>query len=417
MLLDRLPARYRVPLTLYHIDGLSHAKVARTLGVPESTVRSLVARARHKLTRGLARAPEVRDMANESRSIRDALDVLDDGAAEAPRLLHVLNGDSVRETLEHSDVRGAFAPYADILHEGPVPRATGTDAWRATRARFIAESGYGSYADALRTYERWDAHLASFGDYDEVVLWFEHDLFDQLLLIRHLDWFSRGDLGSTTVSLICIGEFPGYEPFHGLGELGADQLASLLGTRQRVSGDQIALGRRAWEAFTATDPADLIALTRDPMPALPFLSGALRRMLEEYPSRATGLPRTERHVLELLAHGPRSPERLFRDEQRLEERVFMGDWTFWHRVRGLAHGATPLVRLEVESREGPGLPVGMVHITDAGRDVSGGGADWIHLAGFDRWLGGVHLTAPAGGDVAWRWEPDKARLVREGVDY
>ena len=281
--IDRLPARYRVPLTLYHIDGL-------------------------------------------------------------------------RETLEHSDVRGAFAPYADILHEGPVPRGSGTDASRATRARFIADSGYGTYAEALRTYERWDTQLASFAHYDEVVLWFEHDLFDQLLLIRHLDWFSRRDLGSTTVSLICIGEFPGYESFHGLGELEADQLASLLGTRQRVTGDQLASGRRAWEAFTATNPADLVALASEPTPALPFLSGALRRMLEEYPSRTAGLPRTERHVLELLAHEPQSPERLFLGEQRLEERVFMGDSTFWQRVRGLAHGTTSLVRLEVEPREGPGCP-------------------------------------------------------------
>ena len=72
--------------------------------------------------------------------------------------------------------------------------------------------------------------LEAFADYDEVVLWFEHDLFDQLLLIRHLDWFSRRDLGRTKLSLICIGEFPGFEPFHGLGQLDADQLTSLLGT-------------------------------------------------------------------------------------------------------------------------------------------------------------------------------------------
>ena len=44
-----MPARYRVPLSLYHIDGLSHAKVARTLGVPEPTVRSLVSRARREM--------------------------------------------------------------------------------------------------------------------------------------------------------------------------------------------------------------------------------------------------------------------------------------------------------------------------------------------------------------------------------
>jgi RNA polymerase sigma factor (sigma-70 family) len=412
--MDRLPARYRVPLALYHIDGLSHAKVARTLGVPEGTVRSLVARARQKLSRVLSNAPEVRDMADESRAIRDAMDVLDDEPSTTPRLLHVLNGDSVRMTLERSDVPGAFAPYADILHEGPVPRASDGAAWRETRARFLAEDGYGTYAEALRTYEQWDASLAAFADYDEVVLWFEHDLFDQLLLLKHLDWFSRRDLGTTTLSLICIGEFPGFDDFHGLGELDADELASLLGTRQRVSAGQLALGRRGWQAFTASDPSELVAMAREATPELPFLPGALERFLEEYPAVGTGLPRTERHILELLAHRARSPHDLFRDQQGCEERVFMGDSTFHERLRSLAAGPAPLVRLEVDSMEGPDLPRGTVHITDAGRDVLAGRADWVRLAGFDRWLGGVHLQAPLGEDVAWRWDRTR-RLLDPGL--
>jgi RNA polymerase sigma factor (sigma-70 family) len=44
-----LPARYRVPLTMYHIEGLSHERVAQALNVPVGTVRSLVSRARRKL--------------------------------------------------------------------------------------------------------------------------------------------------------------------------------------------------------------------------------------------------------------------------------------------------------------------------------------------------------------------------------
>jgi RNA polymerase sigma-70 factor, ECF subfamily len=46
----QLPPRYRLPLTLFHLDGLSHSKVAEALGVPVSTVRSLVTRARQKIT-------------------------------------------------------------------------------------------------------------------------------------------------------------------------------------------------------------------------------------------------------------------------------------------------------------------------------------------------------------------------------
>ncbi|HUQ83144.1 MAG TPA: sigma-70 family RNA polymerase sigma factor [Gemmatimonadaceae bacterium] len=396
--LDRLPARYRVPLTLYHIDGLSHAKVAATLAIPEATVRSIVARARRKLTTLLAHTPEARDMTD------DSLDVLDDAAVRAPRMLHVLNGDSVRMTLEQSDVPGAFAPYADVLHEGPVPPMTGTAAWRESRARFLAGADFASYPDALATYERWDAQLASFADYDEVVLWFEHDLFDQLLLIRHLDWFSRQTLGATRLSLICIGEYPGFEPFHGLGQLDANQLASLLGTRAPVTAEQLAFGRRAWEAFTSSDPRRLDAIVReDSSRVLPFFSGGLQRLLEEYPASGTGLPRTERHILELLAREPMSPPALFGAEQRCEERVFMGDWTFWERLHRLASGPVPLIRLEDEAWNGPDLIAREVSITDAGRDVLAGRADAVRLNGFDKWIGGVHLSAALGGDVAWRY--------------
>jgi hypothetical protein len=270
-----------------------------------------------------------------------------------------------------------------------------------------------SYAEALRISGEWDAKLAAFADYDEVVLWFEHDLFDQLLLVRHLDWFSRRHLGRTALSLICVGEFPGFEPFHGLGQLDANQLASLLGTRETVSPDQIALGVRVWRAFTAPDPLALDAIVNERnTDVLPFLQGALRRFLEEYPSVETGLPRTERHLLDILAKGPLSPVDLFLAEQRCEERVFMGDSTVWCRVRGLASGAHPLVSLNVEERGDPGLPGGTVSITDMGRGVLAGAADAVRLNGYDRWLGGVHLTAPLGGDVAWRYDPASLRLVR-----
>ena len=342
-------------------------------------------------------------------TLADSTGVLADAAA-VPRFLHVLNGDSVRGTLERSAVSGTLAVYADVLHEGPVPPGAGTAAWRETRSRFLSSAS--TYPDVLRRYEEWDAQMDAFRDYDEVVLWFEHDLFDQLLLLKHLDWFSRQTLGRTTLSLICIGEFPGYEPFHGLGQLDADQLTSLLGTRQPVTSEQLTLGSRAWRAFTASDPTELDAIAQREVEGLPFVAGALRRFIDEYPASDTGLPRTEREILALIADGPMTPERLFVAEQRREERVFMGDAPFWDRVVGLAAGPSPLVSLDVAPNGA--LPPGAVSITEAGRSVLDGRADWISLDGYDRWLGGVHLTAALGGDVAWRRDPATDRLVRGG---
>jgi RNA polymerase sigma factor (sigma-70 family) len=401
--LAELPPRYRTPLTLYHIDGLSHDRVARALEVPVGTVRSLVARARRKLAAMLEEdSPEKTQMQSTEQ------DVLSDRPF-APRMLHVLNGDATGGIMKRSDIPGTYTVWADVLHEGPVPGNVDDEEFRQTRIGFLtAFDDFVSREEGEAMYRGWDERLASFAEYDEVVLWFEHDLFDQLILIHHLDWFARRDMDRTTLSLICIGEFPGVEGFMGLGQLSPDQLASLLGTRQRVTVRQTELGRAAWRAFTSSDPTSIERLRERDTSALPFLADALARFLEEYPAVGSGLSRTERQILDGLVRGVTTPIDLFRDSQRLEERVFMGDATFWTRLESLARGPRPLVRLSSRPTHQL-LPSGPVELTDDGRRVATGEADAIALNGIDRWLGGVHLV---GHDVPWRWDPRKGRLVR-----
>ena len=93
--------------------------------------------------------------------------------------------------------------------------------------------------------------------------------------------------------------------------------------------------------------------------------------------------------------------------------MFTGDTTFWRRLQLLAAGDRPLVTVAVESwEEPPALRSGRVAITEDGRDVLAGRADAVALRGFDRWIGGVHLSAPLGGDVAWRYDRESRQLKR-----
>ncbi|HEX2093603.1 MAG TPA: hypothetical protein VHG28_14450 [Longimicrobiaceae bacterium] len=334
-------------------------------------------------------------------------EVPDERHPGTPRLLHVLNGDATAHKLRHSGVPGTLAVWADVLHEGPVPPDDSMEEWLRVRARFIAGCGWASFEEALRRHREWQSVLETFREYDEVVLWFEHDLFDQLLLVRHLDWFDRQEMNGTKLSLICIGSYPGVEDFVGLGQLSPDQLASLLDTRRPVTSRQTRLAREAWRAFTSPDPLRIERLLRGDTSALPFLEGALWRFLQEYPSVRGGLPRTERQLLEALAGGPLTPVALFHENQRREERIFMGDSTVWLRVRGLAGGPAPLAEMEV-GEAGTQLPEGTVRLTPAGRAVLEGREDWVRLGGVDRWLGGVHLH---GGEVRWRWDDASGGLV------
>src|SRR6185503_8959504 len=125
----------------------------------------------------------------------------------------------------------------------------------------------------------------------------------------------------SNVSLICIDRFPGVEPFYGLGQLEARQLATLTDTRVPVTPDQYAFAAHAWAAFRAADPralaqlAHLTTVATRARAVLPFLGDALTRFLAEYPSVAHGLSRTEELTLGALRDGPSTAGTLFRTVQ------------------------------------------------------------------------------------------------------
>lgn len=318
-------------------------------------------------------------------------------------MLHVLNGDATRVGLERSTVGGVFTVWADVLHEGPAPAGLAPGVFRQLRARYLASRFGHDEAEVLAGLEAWDAALERFREHDEVVFWFEHDLFDQLILVRHLHWLSTLDRGATRFSLICIGAFAGIEDFAGLGQLTPEELGTLLPTRQPVTSEQIRAGTRAWELFGAADPSLLQAWLQDGIRPLPFLAGAIRRHFEDYPSVRDGLARTERQMLLALAEGNETFGSLFRAVQVSEERVYMGDATFWAILKDLAAAAHPLVQIGSSAAPASGpspVPPGslLVRLTEAGRAVLDGRADHVTLNGIDRWMGGVHLTP----DHCWR---------------
>jgi hypothetical protein len=323
---------------------------------------------------------------------------------EGSAMLHITDGESVAGTLRESSVPGVASTYGDLMYEGPSPADLDDQAWFDIRANFMAEAGYATLEDARQYLKACENTLAAFSQHDEVVIWLDNKLSDQLILIKALDWFSRQKLGRVRLSLICIGQYPGLDHFRGLGALTADQLASLAHTRLLVNEAQYRTAQAAWKAFTSPDPTEIESFIATDTSALPFLAGALRRHLEQFPSLDNGLSRTERQALSVV-HGraPLSGGELFVAGQRQEEQVFMGDRSFYRMMAELSSARYSL--LQVSNRFHDSL--GDVSITEAGRRVIEGRADHIHLNGINRWIGGVHLKDGA----VWRWDRASERLI------
>lgn len=300
------------------------------------------------------------------------------------KLLNIVNGTTTQRGLAQADIPGDVIEYADVLHEGPVPPDDDVESWLRIRAEFIAACGWESFERVFEAMRARQQSIESFRDYDDVILWYEHDVFDQLLLIRLLNWWWQHAPVDPPMLV---------SPADYLGPMPGTRLREYYAARERVTEAQLTLAASAWRAFTARDPAELVRIVqRENTAPLPHLHGALLRMLEEYPSTFNGVGRTEQQILEILGQSPLSAYDLFAANARREERVFMGDTTFLLRLRPLLSGPRPLLRGKLDE--------GALRLTDQGERVLHGNADHIELNGIGRWIGGVHLT----GAAVWRWD-------------
>ena len=327
-------------------------------------------------------------------------------------MLHIHNGDSAAGTAKKSDIPGEHLAWREALVCGPAPGNLSAAEFRQVRAQHLADAYGANLEKTVQELQTQEETLARFSDHDEVVLWFEHDLFCQVQLIYLLDRFAQSELGQTRLNLICINEFPGVDGFRGFGELTGEQLAALFPQRQEVTQSQLDLGSRAWQTYSSAHPAGLIALVDSDTSALPFLKGALIKHLQRFPSTDNGLGRIESVGLELIAKGCPNFRSLFPAFGRREPEYGFGDSQFYLELKRLVDAATPLLTLSVEGNgaatDQAQMLLSSFEISEYGKAVLAGEEDFVNSNGIDIWLGGIHLV---GSETHWRWDEQAQELL------
>lgn len=328
-------------------------------------------------------------------------------------MLHIHNGDSSAKVAKESSIPGEHFAFRESLMTGPVSADTSDDEWRRLRAQHLSESYGIDLEECARSLLDQEIKLASASEYDEVVLWFEHDFFCQIHLVYLLNWFAQRELGNTKLCLICVGEFPGKQNFRGLGELNADEMASLFPYRQEITLAQLQLGEVAWEAYCSSDPTEIKKVVDSDTSPLPFLGSALQSHLRRFPSTLNGLGRIEEKALELIEGGARTFIELFPRFVSAEPVYGLGDAQLWLALVQMSVGKQPLLVIEsghdVGQQSTPDIaPRAKIQITESGESVRRGEADQVELNGIDQWLGGVHLSPTN----LWRWHEKSGAMVK-----
>jgi hypothetical protein len=323
--------------------------------------------------------------------------------------LNITNGDSAAGTLGEAGIEGKIISWNDVLHEGPVDSSLSLEELSKQRARFIAERRWADFAHVAGDFAERDRMLRHLDYFDEVVLWFEDDLYDQLQLIQLLDFLSRGAARKKTLSLIQV---DGYIP-----PLSAARLRALDAKRSRVTPEQLDLARRAWKAFGADDPSAIADMLNESTSALPYLASALTRHLEEFPAVGSGLSRSEREALTAIEEGHKTPVAAFLEVARKQTSIFLGDVVFYSYLERMSGRKNPLVTwtdgkaiVSPTAQDSREFVEGELMVTPLGRDVLAGKKDWQTINRQTRWLGGVEISP---GETGWRWDPAEREMVRK----
>ena len=319
-------------------------------------------------------------------------------------MLHIHNGDSSAETAKNANIPGEHLAWREALICGPAPAGLTREEFRRVRAQHLAEAYGETIEDCEKQLRAQEERLSRFSDHDEVVFWFEHDLFCQVHLIYLLNWFAQQELAGARLSLICIDSFPGVKDFRGLGQLNAEQLATLFPARSEIKEKHLELGAQAWAAFSSSDPTTLEKLIKGNTSHLPFLRDALRKHLERFPSVRNGLGRNENLALKLIAAGCHGFGEVFAEFGAGESAYGFGDAQVFVELKRLATASVPLLRMAnaaSSALNGQEMLKSSFYLTEHGKAVLEGDEDFVKLNGIDLWLGGVHLQ---GNEAAWRWD-------------
>jgi hypothetical protein len=297
-------------------------------------------------------------------------------------VLHILNGDETAGVFDGAGVTGDRLIWRDILVEGPLGPAGTAEA----RAHYLAARFDIDPQVYAREFAEERRALESAPDHDEIVLWFEQDLFCAVNLCFLLDWLGRRPPSRLTLVW----------PAEPLSALGTGALGRAYAARTDVGPAAQAAASAAWHALASDDPR---AILRADVSALPFLDEALQRQLHRFPSVLNGLDEIEGEALAALDEGPLDFHALFARVTHVPtlRRHGMGDVQLAGDLAALASGDAPLV-----ARDGT-----LWHLTPAGRETRAGRRDRIVTLGIDRWLGGVRLL---GRGPVWRWDRAHATL-------
>ena len=221
-------------------------------------------------------------------------------------LLHITNGDSFTERLKKLPLKGDIITWREMLCEGKTLSNVGSESFWKTRFEFLNKNYRISKSWFVEKTLKEYRSLCNHKQQDQIVLWFEYDLFCQINMLAVLSWL-KTYRRHAEISLVCSGNEDDTDALYGLNELTDEQLLDLYKRRKVLTQDDIEYADYVWQLYCSDNPMRLENLMDFESFQFDYLSDAIKAHLQRFPSIKNGLNAVENKVLQVAAeHKPKS---------------------------------------------------------------------------------------------------------------
>lgn len=214
------------------------------------------------------------------------------------KLLHIINGDGLTEKLDQLHISGEIIIWREMLCEGPTSYEIGNEEFIAQRQDFFRK-GYGVSNEEYR--ENFLAELEKLekiNDFDEIILWFEFDLYSHINMMAVISFLSQKNK-NFPLFLVCSGRVQGEKNLIPLADLSAKQLQEHYDYKIRLNEDDLGMAILIWEIYCGNKPSRLLSEIKKTT-NFTYLPSCLRAHIERFPNAQTGLNSLETNILKLI---------------------------------------------------------------------------------------------------------------------
>jgi len=224
--------------------------------------------------------------------------------------LHITNGDSFTQKLKTLKLKGEIITWREMLCEGKTETNVGSESFWKTRFDFLHKNYKVSKSWFVEKTLKEYRSLCNHKQQDQIILWFEYDLFCQINMLAVLSWLKK-HRRYAEIYLVCSGDEDETNRLYRLNDLSDEQLLNSYENKIKLSQNDIEYADYVWQLYCSDNPIRLENLIDFDNYQFDYLSDAIKVHLRRFPTIKNGLNELENRVLEFsLQQKPKSKKEL-----------------------------------------------------------------------------------------------------------